>query len=240
MITVIASETGGPLDTVLAENLAVLRRGAGRRVLLIDTAPEQAARAWARARAGAHLRPLPEVLALRGMGFGERLARLHEGAHDSGHPRHDEIVVAAGACDSPECRSALVAAQVAIVPIAARDADPAGHYRLIARLNAARMFNPGLRVLFAALGDAGTEEDLTPAGMARIRGYAREVMAGQVAPMPLDAEALRVAGGGTGTCVCDGDGASTPALAALDALCAVAFGHPRQRAAAPPAALALR
>lgn len=231
MITVIASEAGGPLDTMLAENLAVLRRRAGRRVLLVDAAPEQGARAWARARASAHLRPLPEVLALRGMGFGERLSRLQDGQHE----RHDDIVVAAGACDSPECRSALVAAQVAIVPIAARDADAAGHYRLIARLNAARMFNPGLRVLFVAVGEDG---GIAPAGMARIRSYAREVMAGQVAPLALDARALRVAAGSAGTCVYDS--APAPALEALEALCGEAFGHARHRAPCLPAAATLR
>jgi len=214
MIAVIASEAGGVLDSLLAENLAVARRRAGRRVLLVDAAPEQACRAWARARAATHLRPLPEVLALRGMGFGERLA----GALG----RHHDILVGAGGCDSAECRCALVAAQVAIVPIAACDADAAAHYRLIARLNAARMFNPGLRVLFAAVTE---DEDgaMAAAGLARVRAYAREVMGGRVAATVLPLAALRAATARAGACACDADG-DRDAGAALEALCHEAFG----------------
>lgn len=218
MIAVIASEAGGALDTLLAENLAVACRRAGRRALLVDAAPEQPCRAWARARAATHLRPLPEVLALRGMGFGERLAR-ELGNHAS---RFDDVLVGAGGCDSPECRSALVAARVAIVPIAAGDADPAHHYRLIARLNAARMFNPGLRVLFAAVSDDGS---LDAADLARVRAYAREVMGGRVAQTALPAAALHAAAAMAGACACDA--ASAGAAAALDALCREAFGSGR-------------
>lgn len=217
MIAVIASETGGALDSLLAENLAVARRRAGRRVLLVDAAPEGPCRAWARARAATHLRPLPDVLALRGMGFGERLARLLEQPIDRDH----DVLVGAGACDTPECRSALIAARVAIVPIAACDADPAAHYRLIARLNAARMFNPGLRVLFAAVTDGGA---LAPSDLARVRAYAREVMGGQVALAALPAAALRAAAGTAGACACDADAGATDALLAL---CEEAFGNGR-------------
>ena len=221
MITVIASETGGALDSLLAENLAILCRRAGRRVLLVDAAPEQACRGWARARAAAHLRPLAPVLGLRGMGFGERLAR--EGGLASMR-RHD-LLVGAGGCDSPECRSALLAAQLAIVPIAARDADAAVHYRLIARLNAARMFNPDLRVLFVMVTD---EEAAGSSDMARVRDYAREVMGGRVAASVLPAAALQAAT--PGGCACDAAPASVGA--ALDTLCREAFGgaHGRRRA----------
>ncbi len=217
MIAVIASETGGTLDSLLAENLAVACRRAGRRVLLVDAAPEQACRAWARARAATHLRPLPDVLGLRGMGFGERLAR--EIDRDS-ITRHDDVLVGAGSCDSPECRSALVAAQVALVPIAAGDADTAHHYRLIARLNAARMFNPDLRVLFAAVTDDGK---LADADLARMRAYAREVMGGRLARTVLPAAILRGAAAAAGACACDTDADG----AALDALCEEAFGGRR-------------
>ena len=219
MIAVIASEAGGALDRLRAENLAVACRRAGRRVLLVDAAPEQACRAWARARAAAHLRPLPDVLALRGMGFGERLARELDGHAGA---RHDDVLVGAGSCDSPECRSALVAAQVAIVPIAVADADPAHHYRLIARLNAARMFNPGLRVLFAAVGEDGS---LAEAGQARVRAYAREVMGGRLAQAVLPAAAMREAALAAGACACDALGA----CAVLDALCDEVFGGARHR-----------
>jgi len=230
MITVIASETGGALDSVLAENLAVLCRRAGRRVLLVDATPEQACRGWARARAATHLRPLAPVLGLRGMGFGERLAR--EGALASMR-RHD-VLVGAGGCDSPECRSALLAAQLAVVPIAVRDADVGAHYRLIARLNAARMFNPDLRVLFVTVADGA---QASRADLARVRGYALEVMGGRVAAAVLPAAALQPGSCAVGGCACDDGpaaaGAAFDAFDALDALRREVFGEGRGGRQAP-------
>jgi len=218
MITVIASEAGGALDSVLAENLAVLCRRAGRRVLLVDATPEQSCRGWARARAATHLRPLAPVLGLRGMGFGERLAREGELARMR---RHD-VLVGAGGCDSAECRSALLAADLAVVPIAVRDADVAAHYRLIARLNAARMFNPDLRVLFVTVSDGA---QASRADLARVRDYALEVMGGRVAATVLPAAALQPCAGVAGGCACD-DGPATVSDA-LDALRREAFGEGR-------------
>jgi chromosome partitioning protein len=218
-IAVIASEAGGALDSLLAENLAVACRSAGRRVLLVDAAPDQACRPWARARAATHLRPLPDVLPLRGMGFGERLAR--ELDSDAG-ARYDDVLVSAGSCDNPECRSALAAARVVIVPVAVGDADPVGHYRLIARLNAARMFNPDLRVLFAAVTADGS---LAGPDLARMRAYAREVMGGHLAQTALPAAAMHAAAATAGACACDTLAGGVGA--ALDALCREAFGSGR-------------
>nr|WP_314538965.1 hypothetical protein [uncultured Massilia sp.] len=100
----------------------------------------------------------------------------------------DDVLVAAGDCASDECRSALAAAQVALVPIAPEEADAQRHYALIARLNAARMFNPGLRVLFVATGSG---QDAAAADcLQAVRAYAAEVMSGHVAATVLDRSAL--------------------------------------------------
>lgn len=100
----------------------------------------------------------------------------------------DDVLVAAGDCASDECRSALAAAQVALVPIAPEEADAQRHYALIARLNAARMFNPGLRVLFVATGSG---QDASAADcLQTVRAYAAEVMSGHVAATVLDRSAL--------------------------------------------------
>lgn len=107
----------------------------------------------------------------------------------------DDVLVAAGDCGSEECRSALAAAQVALVPIAPEEADAGRHYALIARLNAARMFNPGLRVLFVATPDG--EGTAAADGVHAVRAYAAEVMSGHVAATVLDRRAL-LAGPGVG------------------------------------------
>ncbi|WP_373989002.1 hypothetical protein [Duganella sp. BuS-21] len=49
---------------------------------------------------------------------------------------------------------------------------------LIARLNSARMFNPGLRVLFVLVGVAGTPSDEERAA---VRGYVARVMSATLA-----------------------------------------------------------
>jgi chromosome partitioning protein len=61
-----------------------------------------------------------------------------------------------------------------LVLVRPEQADVSSHYGLIARMNAARMFNPGLRVLFAAVFDKGNP---SPAEMAAIRSYTGQVMA---------------------------------------------------------------
>lgn len=96
---------------------------------------------------------------------------------------YDDVVIDAGDCASRACRCALGAAQLALVPIAPHDADAASHYQLIAHLNAARMFNPDLRVLFVA-ADARDGE------LATVRAYAAEVMSGHVAATVIRRAAL--------------------------------------------------
>lgn len=211
MIVVIAGERADPLNALLGENLAILRRREGCSVLLVDAAREQACRAWAAARSAARLHPRPALLALDGAGFGQRLERVLGS--------YDDVLIDAGDCASQACRAALVAFQVALVPIAARDADPARHYGLIARLNAARMFNPGLRVLFVA-ADAGAED------LRAVRAYAAEVMAGHVAATVLDRAALAAGAAEPGRCACDGADAAARGVAALGH---EVFGHCHRR-----------
>jgi chromosome partitioning protein len=56
--------------------------------------------------------------------------------------------------------------------------DLGAQYQLIARLNAARMFNPDLRVLFALVGGADTPTDEERAA---VRAYVARVMSATLA-----------------------------------------------------------
>jgi chromosome partitioning protein len=125
-------------------------------------------------------------------------------------------VIDGGGCSGRAWRPALIAAHLALVPLAALDADLEHRYRLASCLNAARMFNPGLRVLFVTAGDGADTAALAP-----VRRYAAEVMAAHVAATVLDAASLRVAR--AGACACDDPG--TPACAALEALYAEVYGQ---------------
>jgi len=68
--------------------------------------------------------------------------------------RYHDIVIDTGGADTFESRAALIAARLVVVPVMP------GQQQLTSRLDTARMFNPGLRVLYAAIGDAA---DPTPA-----------------------------------------------------------------------------
>jgi chromosome partitioning protein len=106
---------------------------------------------------------------VRGGSLSEQLERMLA--------RHDDVVIDTDG-DDPACRGALIAAQVALVPLAPELADVDARYGLIARLNHARMFNPGLRVLFVTAGGA---RDPAPPALCAMRAYAAQVMSAGVA-----------------------------------------------------------
>ncbi len=110
-----------------------------------------------------------------------------------------DVLINACACGADACCAALAAADVALVPLAPEAADAGRHYGLIARLNAARMRNPGLRVLFVAVC-AGAAPDAR--ALDAVRAYAREVMSAHVAHAVLDGAALR-RGDGRIACVAE-------------------------------------
>nr|WP_052171146.1 ParA family protein [Massilia sp. JS1662] len=145
IVTIVHAAVPAPAGAQLASQLARLRAGHGRDVVLLDAD---------RTRGGSLSEELERLLA-----------------------RHDDVVIDAGG-DGPACRSALIAAQVALVPLAPEQADVDARYGLIARLNHARMFNPGLRVLFVAIGGA---HDPAPAALCAMRAYAAQVMSAGVA-----------------------------------------------------------
>lgn len=150
MIIAIADQYGS-CGAAIGASLAQLRVRSGRKVLLVGADKTH--------RPGA-----------RGRSLSAELEHLI--------PRYHDIVIDTDGLDTPG-RTALIAARLAIVPIRADQADLERHYPLIARLNAARMFNPGLRVLFVAAAGAN---DPTAAEMLRVRSYVAQVMAATLFP----------------------------------------------------------
>jgi chromosome partitioning protein len=168
MIIAIANQHGGCAKSVVANSLAMLRARAGRKVLLLDADPRQDATACNGRRGGAGAQ-----LAVRsgaGRNLQEELERLRR--------HYNDILIDTEGRDTLVSRSALIAARLVLVPVAPDQADLASQYKLIARLNSARMFNPGLRVLFVAYGGAA---DLTQDELAAIRAYAARVMSATLA-----------------------------------------------------------
>jgi chromosome partitioning protein len=205
MIVTVANLTPESGKTLLSENLALLRARGGRKVLLLDADPRQTGLHWCEARARSRLRPQIATRTARGHGFSEEIERLQA--------RFDDIVIDTAGCTSYECRCALIAAQVVVVPLAPEHADLDKEYRLIAQLNSARMFNPGLRVLFVATSG---ERDLAMTERLLVHAYAGQVMSAGLAATTIHLPVLRWGADAPGRCACDRDSnAGAAEMAAL-------------------------
>jgi chromosome partitioning protein len=90
--------------------------------------------------------------------------------------RYNDIVIDTEGRDTAEGRAALIAARLVVVPVTPDRVDLSSQYKLIARLNSARMFNPGLRVLFVLVADHPSDEEC-----AAVRAYTARVMSATLA-----------------------------------------------------------
>jgi chromosome partitioning protein len=211
----------------VAENMALLHARTGRKMLLLDASRRQACARWGADRARARLRPVVATRAVRGSGFAEELERQLA--------RYDDIVIVidADGGNALECRCALIAAHVALVPLTPEHTDVDARYELIARLNSARMFNPGLRVLFVA---AGGEHDPASGELCAMRAYAAQVMSAGMAATILHLPALQWGADIPGRCATDIDSSSGAAeTAALheEVYRTAIAGSPSRRNASP-------
>jgi chromosome partitioning protein len=91
---------------------------------------------------------------------------------------YNDIFIDTEGCDTLDSRSALIAARLAVVPIHVDEVDLVRQYKLIDRLNSARMFNPGLRVVFVIVGGAA---DPSREELAAVRAYVAQVMSATLA-----------------------------------------------------------
>lgn len=134
----------------LADRLVALRALAGRRVLLLDGAPHhECSRLCERRSAAAGLRILTRTV--HGKAMQAELENLSQ--------RYQDIVVDTEGRDSLGSRSALIAADVAVLPADALHGDPERLARLAWRIESARLFNPALRVVIAACSEHCTGPD---------------------------------------------------------------------------------
>jgi len=99
---------------------------------------------------------------------------------------YQDIFIDTEGRDTLDSRSALIAARLAVVPVHVDEVDLGSQYKLIDRLNSARMFNPGLRVVFVIIGGA-TDPDRDE--MAAVRAYVSQVMSASLAGTVIHAPA---------------------------------------------------
>lgn len=201
MIIAIANQNGAARETPLANNLGLLRARGGRKVLLIDSDPKKPLCSWSGARRAADVQP--RVLARGGTGLQAELEKLL--------PHYNDIVIDTGQRDTLESRAALIAARLVIVPVRTSQVDLASQYQLIARLNSARMFNPGLHVLFVVVSG---QSDPSGEELAAIRAYVSRVMSAKLASTVIHERAAFLSE--PGRCLCDSDSDTGDAREALE------------------------
>jgi len=175
--------------SVVASNLALLRARAGRKVMLVDADPKRACSDWSSARSANGIKPPVAAHAVGGRDLPQQLETLGR--------RYNDILIDTESRDTPASRSALIAARLVVVPVTVGQVDLEGHYQLIARLNSARMFNPGLRVLFVIVGSPSdpSEEEL-----AAVRAYVAHVMSATLASTIIHVQGAAQQLGGSGIC----------------------------------------
>jgi chromosome partitioning protein len=160
MIIAIVNQHGTPERTVVARNLAVLRARSGRRVCLMTTAAGTDSD-WCNDRSSAGVRPWIDTRHVGSRAVETRLVALR--------PLFNDILIDAGARDTDGCRCVLAASRLVVVPVRGGALDLDLQYRLLARLNGARVLNPGLRVLFVAVsGQAGPDANERAAVLAHV------------------------------------------------------------------------
>lgn len=163
MIVTVAGHAGAANHASFAPMLAQLRASAGRKVLLLNADPGHA-------RHPAAASGVP-IRVLSGRRLQDEIADLA--------PRYQDIMIDIDLVAARESRPALVAAGLLIVPLEAGHVDVDADYGLVARINSARMFNPGLRVVFVILEDGSGAP--TAEQMAALRKLVAHVMAARLA-----------------------------------------------------------
>lgn len=140
MIVAIATVNGGLEKSLLADNLATLRTRVGRKVLLIDIDPQQTSFNWRNMRCAAAAKPTVPAPAISGKGVQPVLENLAF--------RYDDYIIDTQARDRLASSSALVAARIVNISLREERPDVVHRATLAKRIDMARLFNPGLKVMF--------------------------------------------------------------------------------------------
>ena len=212
MIVAIAGLRSSAAQDALAANLAVLRARQGRTICVVDTDPRRAAFTWGYARGVAGVSPAIPARTVSARSLSLEI--------ESMRASYSDILISTGERDTQESRAALIAARLVLVPLDVGQVDLDAHYQLVARLNAARMFNPGLRVLFVLIGPPGAP---SPEDRAAIRVFVAHVMSASLARTVIHAAPACVYG--QGRCLCDVETCDPESAADMHALYDEVFIH---------------
>lgn len=156
MIVLVGGEKGGAGKSTLASNLAVVMASRGVDVMLLDADPQGTASKWIARRNEAGLPVIHNA-----QKTGEVLATAKDLAR-----RYELVIIDAGGRDSKELRSAMVAADMMVMPLQASIADLETLERMSEVIRMVRSINSGLAVK-AVVTRAPTNPSITEVAEAR-------------------------------------------------------------------------
>lgn len=139
MIVVVASEKGGTGKTTLSTNLSVIRRQKGSDVLLVDCDPQHSSSDFAAVRDQESHQPELTCSCVSGRSTGSEIRKLE--------PKFDDIIVDVGGRDSVTLRSALLEADLLIIPFLPSQYDAWGIQRMDDLLGEVKTLNTHLKTI---------------------------------------------------------------------------------------------
>jgi chromosome partitioning protein len=198
MILMVGGEKGGVGKSTLATHLAVARRRVGRTVVLVDADPQGTASTWSDARKDRHDVPQLPCVSLRG---GKLHVELRELAR-----HYEDVLVDSGGADSTEFRSALLAAEVLLLPLRPGSFDFWTLAKMDEVIGLAETYNPELRTSVCL-------SQVPPSARDRARREAAQVLGDMPRFRLLDAQVVFRAAFNA----CAGDGLTVDEMASRDA-----------------------
>ena len=138
MILLVGAEKGGTGKTTLAVNLAVLRAGEKREVLLLDADPQRSMSFWASIRdQESPDRPLTCL---------QKTGDLRSTVQSMAD-KFDDLIIDTGGRDSEELRSALLVADCLLIPVKPSQYDLWSLAKMVNLIEDARAFNRLLKAV---------------------------------------------------------------------------------------------
>lgn len=139
MILVVGSEKGGTGKTTIATNLAVLLAQESGGVLLVDSDPQGSAMEFNNVRDEEGHTPSMTCVKVTGKSVASEIRKLS--------PKFDHVVIDVGGRDSAALRSAMVIADVLVVPFLPSQYDAWSIEHMDSLIEDAQGFNPDLTPL---------------------------------------------------------------------------------------------
>lgn len=139
MILVCGGIKGGSGKTTLSTNLAVMRSMVDKKVLLIDSDPQKSTTDWAEQRDQQNIETLWSTIQLEGKTLHMQIERLKKD--------YDDIIIDVGGRDTTSQRSALLIADIFLVPFKPRSLDIWTIGPLKIMISEIKSVNPKLNVI---------------------------------------------------------------------------------------------